>query len=129
MSLFPTLPIATSGMKVDQLWLDTIGGNVANASDVATPGKPLYRPQYLAAGPAPGGGVQVTGMPLGSPTGVLSYQPNNPLANAKGYVARPAVSLATEMVGLVSAQSEYQANAAVIRDATSAYRSALTIGS
>lgn len=129
MSIFGALPIAGSGMQVDQTWLDTIGGNVANAGDVATPGKQLYRAQYVNAAPTASGGVQVSSITLGSPTGVLEYQPGNPLANARGYVATPAVDMSTEMVGLVTAQSQYQANAAVIRDATAAYQAALTIGS
>lgn len=129
MSLFPTLSIATSGMNVDQLWLNTIGGNVANASDVTTPGKPVYQAQYVTARPNAAGGVGAVSIALGSPKGVLEYEPKNPLANAAGYVAAPAVSMATEMVGLTTAQSEYQANAAVIKDATAAYQAALTIGS
>ncbi len=129
MSLFPTLSIATSGMNVDQLWLDTIGGNVANASDVTTPGKPVYQAQYVAAQPSATGGVGAVAIALGSAKGILAYDPTNPLADAAGYVARPAVSMATEMVALTTAQSEYQANAAVIKDATAAYQSVLTIGS
>jgi flagellar basal-body rod protein FlgC len=126
-STFGVLPIAGSGLGVDQAWLDTIGGNVANAHDAATPGSPVYQPQYVEAVPNPDGGVQVGGIALGSAKGVLEYDPSNPKANAAGYVALPAVDMATEMVGLVEAQANYEANAAVVRDAIGAYDAVLAI--
>jgi flagellar basal-body rod protein FlgC len=127
MSLFGALPIAGSGLEVDQAWLDTIGANVANAHDEATPGTPVYQPQYVQAVPSSNGGVQVGGIALGSAKGTLEYDPSNPKANAAGYVALPAVDMATEMVGLVEAQSNYEANAAVVKDALGAYDAVLAI--
>jgi flagellar basal-body rod protein FlgC len=128
-SLFGALPIAGSGLGVDQEWLDTVGGNVANANDVATPGTPVYQPQYVDAVPSPDGGVQVGGIALGSAKGVLEYEPSNPKADAAGYVALPAVDMATEMVSLVEAQANYEANAAVVKDAMGAYEAVLGIKS
>jgi flagellar basal-body rod protein FlgC len=125
MSLFGVLPVAGSGLRVDQAWLDTIGANVANANDQATPGKPLYRPEYVQAVPSPDGGVEVGGIALGSAR--LEYDPSNPKANAAGYIAVPQVDMATEMVGLVEAQSNYEANAAVVKDAMGAYDAVLAI--
>ena len=132
MSTFGVLPISGSGLSVDQAWLDTIGGNVANANDQSTPGKPVYRPQYIDAVPtAPGNGVgdgvAVGAIALGSAKGVFEYDPGNPKANKAGYIAVPAVDMATEMVGLTAAQANYQANAAVIRDAINAYDAVLAI--
>jgi len=128
-STFGVLPISGSGLNVDQTWIDTIGGNVANANDESTPGKPVYQPQYVDAAPTPDGGVQVAAIALGSPKGVLEYDPSNPKANAAGYIALPAVSMATEMVGLVEAESNYEANATVMKDAMAAYESVLAIKS
>ena len=131
MSTFGVLPIAGSGLNVDQTWLDTIGGNVANVNDQSTPGKPVYRPQYIDAVPVasggPGAGVAVGTIALGSAKGVLQYDPASPKANKAGYVALPAVDMVTEMVGLEAAQSSYQANAAVVRDAVNAYDAVLAI--
>ena len=130
-STFGVLPIAGSGLNVDQTWLDTIGGNIANANDQSTPGKPVYRPEYIDAVPTapggPGAGVGVGAIALGSAKGVLQYDPSNPKANKAGYIARPAVDMATEMVGLEAAQANYQANAAVVRDAMNAYDAILAI--
>ena len=131
MSTFGVLPISGSGLSVDQTWLDTIGGNVANANDQSTPGKPVYQPQYIDAVPTasggPGAGVGVGAIALGSAKGVLEYDPANPKANKAGYIAVPAVSMATEMVGLEAAQANYQANASVVRDAMNAYDAVLAI--
>jgi len=125
--IFGVLPISGSGLGVDQTWLDTIGGNLANAADQAPGGTPVYQAQYVDAAPTPDGGVEVAGISLGSAKGVLRYDPTSPEANAKGYVAVPAVDAATEMVGLVEAQTNYQANAAVISHAVEAYNSILAI--
>jgi flagellar basal-body rod protein FlgC len=128
MSLFPVIPVAASGMEVDQTWLDSIGGNIANANDAVTPGGKVFRAQYIDAQESPDGGVGVAGVVLGSATGVLVSDPGNPLANRQGLVEKPAIDMGTEMVGLVAAQNEYEANAAVVSHATAAYQDALTIG-
>ena len=131
MSTFGVLPIAGSGLNVDQTWLDTIAGNVANANDQSTPGKPVFQPQYVVAVPTssggPGSGVAVGAIALGSAKGVLEPEPGNPKANAAGQVAVPAVDMATEMVGLSAAQNSYEANAAVLKDAVASYGAVLAI--
>ena len=131
MSTFGVLPIAGSGLNVDQAWLDTIAGNVANANDQSTPGKPVFQPQYVDAVPTssggPGSGVAVGAIALGSAKGVLEAEPGNPKANAAGQVAVPAVDMATEMVDLSTAQNSYEANAAVLKDAVAAYGAVLAI--
>jgi len=127
-STFAVVPIAASGMEVDQTWIDTIGGNLANVDDVVKPGGRAFQAQYVDAQSAPDGGVQVAGIVLGSAKGDLVSDPGSPLANAQGMVEEPAMDMGTEMVGLVTAQSAYEANAAVISHATAAYQDALTIG-
>jgi len=125
--MFGVLPISGSGLGVDQTWIDTIGGNLANANDQVAGGKATYQAQYVDAAPTASGGVHVAGISLGSAKGVLRYDPSNPKANVKGYIAVPAVDAATEMVGLVEAQTNYQANASVISHAMSAYDAVLAI--
>ena len=125
--LFGAIPIAGSGLGVDQTWLNTIGGNLANANDQVPGGKATYQAQYVDATPLPGGGASVSGITLGSAKGVLEYNPSNPRANAKRYMAVPAVDVATEMVGMVEAQTNYQANASVISHAVQAYDAVLAI--
>ena len=130
--MFPSVAIAGSGLTADQTWLDTIGGNVANANDVGNPGAVVYREQSVMAQPVSspsgaGAGVEVVGVALSSAPGNLISDPTSPLANAKGLVMTPNVSIGHEMVSLVEAQSNYEADATVLQNADTAYKSILAI--
>ncbi|MGA3214608.1 MAG: flagellar basal body rod C-terminal domain-containing protein [Acidimicrobiales bacterium] len=136
MSMFPAVNIAGTGLEVDQTWIDAIGGNVANAQDAVTPGQPVYRDEEIVAGAAPasgsasaGNGVEVTGIALGSAQGILTYDPSDPIANKKGYVAYPDVNIGNEMTSLVEAQVSYEVNAKVLQNSTDAYNAILQIKS
>ncbi len=134
--MWEAIDIAGSATAVDQTWMDTIGGNIANMNNAVTPGKPVYRPEYVeaaatAANPnnpnAPGNGVHVQNVLLGSAQGQLAHEPNNPLADAHGNVEYPQINLASEMTDLIQSQTSYQANAAVMSHSTAAYQSILSI--
>jgi flagellar basal-body rod protein FlgC len=130
--MWEAIDIAGSGAAVDQTWIDTIGGNVANMQDGVTPGQPVYQAQYVDAGATvepdgSGDGVRVDSVELGSAQGQDEYDPNNPVANASGEVAYPVVDLGEEMTDLIQSQTSYQANSAVLSHATSAYQSILSI--
>jgi flagellar basal-body rod protein FlgC len=136
-SMWSGIDIAGSGAEVDQTWIDTIGGNVANMNDGGTPGQPVYQAQYVDAGEqvepnssatrGAGVGVQVNAVDLGPASGQIEYDPTNPVANAQGEVEYPVVDLGSEMTDLVQAQTSYQANAEVMSHATSAYQAILDI--
>lgn len=137
MSLFGALSIAGSGVDAMQTWIDTSGGNLANANDVTSTNQPAYATQtpVLTADPAAmggggmGQGVSVTAIALGSTTGLLEHQPGNPLADAQGNVRVPDVSMSDQLVGLIEAQDGYQADTTVMQRAQAAYQAGLTIGS
>jgi flagellar basal-body rod protein FlgC len=136
-SIWSGIDIAGSGAEVDQTWIDTIGGNVANMNDAVTPGQPVYQAQYVQAAeqveppgsttPGAGVGVQVDTIELGPAAGQIEYDPTNPAANAQGDVEYPVVDLGSELTDLVQAQTSYQANAQVMSHATSAYQAILDI--
>ena len=133
--MWEAIDIAGSGASVDQTWIDTIGGNVANMNDGVTPGQPVYQAQYVdaAAQAEPGvpgssdDGVHVQAIEDGPAQGQIEYDPTDPVANARGDVEFPVVDLGTEMTDLVQSQTSYQANSAVMSHATSAYQSILSI--
>ena len=54
--------------------------------------------------------------------------PDNPVADAKGYVRYPDIDLSTQMGALIMAQRGYQANAGVVDRAKETYQAALQIG-
>ena len=133
MSLFGVFGISGSGMDTYQTWLDAIGGNVANVNDSGPTSQPAYQARSIEvseAGPGQvGDGVKVSGVVLGSAQGELAYDPQNPLADNNGMVRRPTVDLPGQMVQLVMAERDYQANVSVITQARQAYESALGLGS
>ena len=63
-----------------------------------------------------------------SAEGRLTYQPDNPLADAKGYVRLPDIDMGEQMGNLIMAQRGFQANAAVIDRARDVYEAAINIG-
>lgn len=135
--MFPSIAIAGSGLGVDQTWLDAISGNVANANDAVTPGKPVYRAQEVVAeaspngvGPTPssaGNGVQVAAVALGPAKGILTSDPTSPLADKQGDVVYPEINIGHQMTTLVEAQMSYEADATVLQNSDSAYKAILAI--
>ncbi len=137
MSMFPSISIAGSGLSVDQTWIDAIGGNIANAQDQVTPGKPVYREQSVVAVPqanlsvtgqvGAGNGVQVQAINLSAGKGILTYDPTNPIANKQGYVLSPNINMGHELTTLVEAQVNYEADATVLQNSDTAYKNVLSI--
>jgi flagellar basal-body rod protein FlgC len=136
-SLWSAMDIAGTGINVNQTWIDAIGSNIANMNDAVTPGQPVYQSQFVhegekmdssgPSGKAVAAGVQVNSIDLGPAQGQMQYDPTNPLANDKGMVEYPVVDLATQMTGLIQAQTSYQANVKVLATARDTYASILNI--
>lgn len=133
-AIFSALGIAGSGLDAMQVWLNTSGGNVANANDTAPTSKGTYAPETTVLTPssgAPGSdglGVSAS-VALGSNAGQIVYDPSSPLADAKGNIRMTSVSLSHELVNLIQAQEGYQADTSTLQKAIAAYQSGLTIGS
>jgi flagellar basal-body rod protein FlgC len=58
----------------------------------------------------------------------MTYDPNNPAANAEGYVQMPNVNVVEEMVNMISASRSYQTNAEMMNTAKQLMLKTLTIG-
>ena len=58
----------------------------------------------------------------------LVFEPNNPAANAEGYVEMPNVNVVEEMVNMISASRSYQNNAEVMNTARTLLQRTLQIG-
>ena len=134
MSLFGAIDISGSGINAAQTWINTSAGNIANANDTVATSTGVYReqtPVFSAIGQLGqvGDGVTVSNVSLGSSAGIIEYQPSNPQADKEGNVRVANVDLGEQMVNLITAQTDYQANANAIQHATQAYQSALTLGS
>ncbi|GGK90441.1 flagellar basal-body rod protein FlgC [Curtobacterium luteum] len=129
MTTFDAIGIASTGMTVHRKWLDAISDNIANVNTVRSMDDSAFQARYVEVQEGSGvSGAYVKGAAFGSAAGRVTYDPDNPLANAEGYVRMPDIDLGTQMADLIMAQRGYQANAAVVDRAKTAYEAALQIG-
>jgi flagellar basal-body rod protein FlgC len=121
MSLLSIFSISGSGMAAESQRLTAVASNLANANSVADASGQPYRARevvFRAISPDGGSGPADTGMSGVEIAGVVSsqaplhqtYDPSSPYANASGYVTMPNVNPIDEMVNMISAQRNYQAD-------------------
>lgn len=153
--IFRPLDIATSGMSVQRLRMETVATNVANAETTRTEAGGPYRRRVVTVeeavreGAAPAypplpstetrqgvtpadptdslGGVRVASIGEDASEGPMVYDPGHPDADANGYVRYPNVRITDEMVDLMEARRVYEANASVFQAAKQLLRRALDI--
>ena len=128
MGAFDMLGIAGSGLGMHQTWLDCLSYNIANVNTATPTSGAAFHAQMVVAQEVPGAGVRVANIVRGDAAGRVVYQPDSPLADAKGYVRMPDIDLGAEMSQLIMAQRGFQAQAAVVRNAQDVYSAALSIG-
>jgi len=132
-SLFNTFHIAGSALTAQSLRLNAVASNLANADSIIGPdGKPYRAKQVVFAatpmGSAAAQGVRVTQVVEDRAPGRMVYDPRNPVADERGYVAMPNVDVAEEMTNMISAARSYQTNAEVMNTAKQLLLKTLTIG-
>lgn len=128
MSMFGSLDIAATGVKLGRTWMDAISDNVANVNTVRPAGEEPYRARQVVAQSLGGRGVVASRIVEQGGEPEVAYDPDNPLANEDGYVTRPKVDLSQEMTNMLMATRLYQANLSVMQQARDAYTTALQIG-
>jgi len=153
MGYYTALRIGASGLTAQRLRTDIIANNIANQNTTRTvEGGPYRRQQVVfgahqvstpfqaillrhgvfgvaAAAPAPvTQGVRVVQAgPDGKPPRRV-LEPDNPDADAEGFVEYPDIDPVTEMTDLLSATRAYEANVTVVNAAKSMALKALEIG-
>jgi flagellar basal-body rod protein FlgC len=120
MPLFSTMAIAGSGMAAESERLTAVASNIANAESIGPAAGSAYRAREVVfeAAPADGDDQPTVGMAGVNVAGVVesaeplrrSFEPGSPFADANGYVTMPNVNPVEEMVNMISAQQDYQAN-------------------
>ncbi|SNY05152.1 flagellar basal body rod protein FlgC [Paractinoplanes atraurantiacus] len=129
MSTFNALGVAGTGVTVYRKWLDAVSDNIANMNNVSRTSENAFQARYVVAQEAQdGNGAQVGGVQFGSAEGVLVHEPDNPLADAQGYVRKPDIDLGSQMAQMMMAQRAYQANLAVVDRARDSYTAAINLG-
>jgi flagellar basal-body rod protein FlgC len=132
--VFDAMNSAGSGMSTYQTWLDAIADNISNVNTISPTSGNAFQAEYVQAQANPtgdgavGGGVQVTGIAHSSAAGRLTYDPENPQADATGYVRLPDIDMGEQMGNLIMAQRAFQANASVVDRAQQTYQYAVDIG-
>ena len=122
MSLLGVLGIAGSGMSAESERLSAVASNIANANTAVGPGGQPYRAREVVfqAVSARGGGddpasagmagVKVAGVVESDAPLKSVYDPSSSFADTNGYVQMPNVNSVDEMVNMLSAQQDYQAD-------------------
>lgn len=129
MSTFNAIGVASTGVTVYRKWLDAVSDNIANIDNVSRTSEKAFQARYVVAQQAQdGNGAEVGGVALGSAQGILTYDPDNPLADGQGYVRRPDIDLGGQMAQMMMAQRAYQANLAVVDRAKDSYSAAINLG-
>ncbi|HLA36251.1 MAG TPA: flagellar basal body rod protein FlgC [Rhodocyclaceae bacterium] len=132
MSMFGIFSIAGSALTAQSARLNAVASNLANADSVTTAEGTPYRAKQVVfkATPVEGGGigVRVNQVVESAAPFRMTYDPTNPAANEKGYVAMPNVNVVDEMVNMISASRSYQNNVEVMNTAKSLMQKTLAIG-
>jgi flagellar basal-body rod protein FlgC len=129
MSTFNAIGVAGSGVTVYRKWLDAVSDNIANIDNVSRTSEKAFQARYVVAQEAAdGNGAQVGGVAFGNANGILTYDPDNPLADSQGYIRRPDIDLGGQMAQMMMAQRAYQANLAVVDRAKESYTAAINLG-
>ena len=133
MSIFNVFNIAGSALTAQSMRLNAVASNLANVDSATSSTGEAYRAKQVVfaaqpvAGPA-AVGVQVKGVVESTAPLRLVFEPNNPAANAEGYVEMPNVNVVEEMVNMISASRSYQNNAEVMSTARTLLQRTLQIG-
>ena len=150
MSLFGGIATSSSGLSAQQLRLDVISDNLANASTTRTAeggpfqrGRVIFRPivsqPYWRSPFLPesldnglGKGVRVNKVEKDTSPPRLVYDPTHPDAiktgPQTGYVEMPNVNVVNEMVDMIDASRAYEANVTLINGTKAMFSKALEIG-
>ncbi|MDR2188314.1 MAG: flagellar basal body rod protein FlgC [Azonexus sp.] len=135
MSLFNVFQVSSSAMTAQSMRLNAVASNLANAdSVVSADGKP-YRAKEVVFETTPIGnagglsqGVRVREVVENAAPPRLVYDPKNPAADEKGYVAFSNVDVVEQMTNMISASRSYQTNVEVMNTAKTMLLRTLQIG-
>ena len=150
MSLFGGIATSSSGLSAQQLRLDVISDNLANASTTRTAeggpfqrsrvifrpivSQPYWRSPFLpdSLDNGLGKGVRVNKVEKDTSPARLVYDPTHPDAiktgPKQGYVEMPNVNTVNEMVDMIDASRAYEANVTLINGSKAMFSKALEIG-
>lgn len=142
MSLLSAMDISTKGLSAERLRMELISQNIANIETTKTNGDGPYRRKVAVFKEAlkkeldvnqnsnsfRGNGVEVFKVVEDNAPPIMVYDPQHPDANQDGYVSKPNINLADEIVDSITASRAYGANVTVLNATKALALKALTIG-
>ena len=134
MSLFNIFNVSGSAMSAQAQRLNVVASNLATADSATSASGEAYRAKQVVfeAQPSQANGaatsVRVQRV-IEDPSPLKQvYDPKHPMADDKGYVSMPNVSVVDEMVNMLSASRSYQTNVETMNAAKTMLLKTLTIG-
>ena len=137
MSLFDAMDIAGTSLSAQTVRLNSIASNMANANTVSSTPEDTYRartPLFKAVleaqfdGDASKMGVQVDRIEEVGGEPRAEFNPGHPMADEEGYIYRPNIDVATEMVNMMQASRSFQNSIEAINTAKQLAMRTLTLG-
>jgi len=139
---FRGMRISSSGLSAERLRMDTITGNIANASTTrGKDGKPYIRKIAIFEENLTNElnkqsgkfeekhmGIKAVGVEEDKSELRKVYDPYHPDANEEGYVLMPNVNILNEMVDLIAASRSYEANITALNSQKAMLSKTLEIG-
>jgi flagellar basal-body rod protein FlgC len=133
MSLSDIFSVAGSAMNAQSQRLNTVASNLANADSAVSSNGEAYKAKQVVFAATPVGENGATGVNVAavvedpSPMKMV-FDPKNPLADDKGFVAMPNVNVVEEMVNMISASRSYQSNVEMMNTTKTLLLKTLSIG-
>ena len=114
--------VAGRSMAAQQVRLNTVASNLANAASVTgspdtvyRPIKPVFETQYHDVMEQTGiATVDVTNISQSNAPPEKRYQPNHPLADKDGYITQSNVNVMADLADAMQTSRLYEANIAVV---------------
>jgi flagellar basal-body rod protein FlgC len=128
--------VAGRSMAAQQVRLNTVASNLANASSVSgspdtvyRPIKPIFETQYHDVMEKTGiATVDVTDISQSTAPPEKRYAPNHPLADKDGYIFAPPIDQNAEMIDMLETSRQYQNNIEVLSTAKTLLIKTLNVG-
>jgi flagellar basal-body rod protein FlgC len=136
MSLFKVFGVSGSAIAAQNVRLNVIASNLANADSIAGPDGKAYKSRQVVfqtqltdANDQASAGVRVSQVIESEAEGRKIYDPKNPLADESGHVTMPNVNVIDEMVNMIEASRAYQNNVEVMNTTKNLLAKTIAMGS
>lgn len=136
MSLFKVFGVSGSAIAAQDVRLNVIASNLANADSIAGPDGKAYKARQVVfqahladANDQASAGVRVAGVNESEAEGRKIYDPKNPLADEAGNITMPSVNVIDEMVNMIGASRAYQNNVEVMNTTKNLLAKTIAMGS